>query len=264
MMPGEDQERLEDYLELEHFLEELQAGRVAHPPEGLTPEKARIYRMAALLRSAAPDEAAPRAEFAAELQAKLEQEVQQPPRARHLPFLAQKPRGRARVSRRAVLAGGAAAVAASLAVGAGLEHVVEQATSTSSLQATKPWSTPLVPAGTAATWLFVTTYAELGDKAVRFATDAIVGYVIRNDGDDKAAGNEPVVAVSAACTHMGCIVQWQDADHKFHCPCHGGLFTEYGMMDKQSLLLYLTPLPRLETKVEEGKVFVRVPARQTS
>ncbi len=246
MMPGEDQERLEDYLELEHFLEELQAGRVAHPPEGLTPEKARIYRMAALLRSAAPDEAAPRAEFAAELQAKLEQEVQQPPRTRHLPFLAQKPRERARVSRRAVLAGGAAAVAASLAVGAGLEHVVEQAANTGTPPASQ-WSTPIVPAGTASTWLFVTTYAELGDKAVRFATDAIVGYVIRNDGDGKAAGNEPVVAVSAACTHMGCIVQWQDSDHKFHCPCHGGLF-----------------LPRLETKVEEGKVFVRVPTRQTS
>jgi len=263
MMPGEDQERLEDYLELEHFLEELQAGRVAHPPEGLTPEKARIYRMAALLRSAAPDEAAPRAEFAAELQAKLEQEVKQPPRTRHLPFLAQKPRGRARVSRRAVLAGGAAAVAASLAVGAGLEHVVEQAANTGTPPASQ-WSTPIVPAGTASTWLFVTKFAELGDKAVRFATDAIVGYVIRNDGDDKAAGNEPVVAVSAACTHMGCIVQWQDSDHKFHCPCHGGLFTEYGMMDKQSPLLYLNPLPRLETKVEEGKVFVRVPTRQTS
>jgi Rieske Fe-S protein len=263
MMPGEDQERLEDYLELEHFLEELQAGRVAHPPEGLTPEKARIYRMAALLRSAVPDEAAPRAEFAAELQAKLEQEVKQPSRTRHLPLLAKKPQGRARVSRRALLAGGAAAVAASLAAGAGLEHVVEQASHTAPPPASQ-WSTPIVPAGIASTWLFVTTFADLGDKAVRFASDAVVGYVIRNDGEDKAAGNEPVVAVSAACTHMGCIVQWQDADHTFHCPCHGGLFTEYGMIDKHSPLLYLKPLPRLETKVEEGKVFVRVPASQTS
>src|SRR5260370_12795887 len=145
MMPGEDQERLEGYLELEHFIEELQAGRVAHPPEGLTPEKARVYRMAALLRSAVPEEAAPRAEFAAELQARLEQEVQQPSRTRHLPFLAKKPQGRARVSRRAVLAGGAAAVAASLAVGAGLEHVVEHAPSASSLQSTQPCPTPLSP-----------------------------------------------------------------------------------------------------------------------
>jgi Rieske Fe-S protein len=262
-MSEEDQERLEDYLELEHFIEELQAGRAAHPPEGLSPEKARIYRMAALLRSASPDEAAPRAEFAAELQAKLEHEGQQPPRTRHLPFLARKPQGRARVSRRAVLAGGAAAVAASLAVGAGLEHVVEQAANTGTPPASQ-WSTPIVPAGIASTWLFVTTVAELGDKAVRFATDAIVGYVIRNDGDDKAAGNEPVVAVSATCTHMGCLVHWQDTDHKFHCPCHGGLFTEYGMIDTRSPLLYLKPLPRFETKVEEGKVFVRVPAGQTS
>src|SRR5260370_16875154 len=123
MMPGEDQERLEDYLELEHFIEELQAGRVAHPPEGLTPEKARVYRMAALLRSAAPEEAIPRAEFAAELQAKLEQEVQQevqqPPRTRHLPFLPKKPHARARVSRPALLAGRDAGVARALDVGRG-------------------------------------------------------------------------------------------------------------------------------------------------
>src|SRR5260221_4731281 len=99
MMPGEDQERLEDYLELEHFLEELQAGRVAHPPEGVTPQKTRIYCMGALLRSAAPDEAAPRAEFAAEVPAKLEEEVAQPPRTRPLPFFAQKTPGRAAVLR---------------------------------------------------------------------------------------------------------------------------------------------------------------------
>src|SRR5258708_17204624 len=176
--------------------------------------------MAALLRSGVPEEAAPRAEYAAELQAKLEQEVQQPSRTRHVLFRAKKPQGRAGVSGRAVLAGGAAAVAASLAVGAGLEHVVEQAASASSLQSTKRWPTPLVPASTASTWLFVTMFAELGDKAVRFATDAIVGYVIRNDGDGKAGTNEPVVAVSAACTHMGCIVQWQDSHHPFHCPFH--------------------------------------------
>src|SRR5260370_37355369 len=99
-------------------------------------------------------------------------------------------------------------------------------------------------------------FAELGDKAVRFATDAIVGYVIRNDGDGKAGTNEPVVAVSAACTHMGCIVQWQDSNHTLHFPCHGGPFTQYGMIDQPSLLLYLTPLPRLATQVLERHVLV--------
>ena len=61
----EDQERFEDYLELERYLEELQAGHVAHPPENLTPGQARIYRMAALFRSAGPEGTEPRPEFAA-------------------------------------------------------------------------------------------------------------------------------------------------------------------------------------------------------
>ena len=59
-MSGEDQERFEDYLELEHHIEELQAGRVAHPPAELTPSQASIYRMAALFRSSLPEANEPR------------------------------------------------------------------------------------------------------------------------------------------------------------------------------------------------------------
>src|SRR6266567_8900102 len=121
-MAGEDQERFEDYLELEHFIEELQAGHVAHPPDTLTPSKASIYRMAALFRSAS-EEAEPRPEFAAELQARLEQELQQPARPQPFPFLSKKPQKKTRVSRRALLTGGAAA-AASMVVGVGLGAVV--------------------------------------------------------------------------------------------------------------------------------------------
>jgi nitrite reductase/ring-hydroxylating ferredoxin subunit len=262
-----DQERFEDYLELEHFIEELQAGHAAHPPGELTPEKARIYRMAALFRSASPDDVTPRPEFAAELQARLEQEVQQPPKTWHLPFISKKPQTKPRVSRRALLAGGAAAVAASLTLGAGIEHMVEQATQTTlpGPSSGSTWQTPIVPQGVASTWLLVTTLAELGDSAIRFATDSIVGYIIRNDGDKGESVNEgPVIAMSAACTHMGCIVQWQDSDQKFHCPCHGGLFTEYGKPENSSPVRYLTQLPRLDTKIEDGKVFVRVPGTSAS
>jgi Rieske Fe-S protein len=100
---------------------------------------------------------------------------------------------------------------------------------------------------------------------MRFATDSIVGYIIRNDGDKGESVKEgPVIAMSAACTHMGCIVQWQDSDQKFHCPCHGGLFTEYGKPENSSPVRYLTQLPRLDTKIEDGKVFVRVPGTSAS
>src|SRR6266498_1725342 len=79
-MAGEDQERFEDYLELERYIEELQAGRVAHPPADLTPERARVYRMAALFRSASPEAAEPGPEFAEALHARLlamDEEAQQ-------------------------------------------------------------------------------------------------------------------------------------------------------------------------------------------
>ncbi len=260
-----DQERFEDYLELEHFIEELQAGHTAHPPTELTLDKARIYRMAALFRSASPDEVTPRPEFAAELQARLEQELQQPPKTRHFPFISKKPQTKPRVSRRALLAGGAAAVAASLTLGAGIEHMVEQATQPVIGGLVQSWPTPIVPADAASTWFPVATLAEIGDSAIRFATDSIIGYVVRNDGDNGESLKEgPVIAMSAACTHMGCIVQWQDSDNKFHCPCHGGLFTEYGKPVNSSPIRYLTSLPRLDTKIENGKVYVRVPGASAS
>ncbi len=89
--------------------------------------------------------------------------------------------------------------------------------------------------------------ADLGSQALRFATDSIVGYLIQSDGDQ---GEKPgVIAISAACSHMGCIVQWQKTDRKYHCPCHGGLFSEYGKPDAASPLGYLTALPRLETRI---------------
>ncbi|MGB8347372.1 MAG: hypothetical protein WCD86_20970, partial [Ktedonobacteraceae bacterium] len=79
-MPGEEQEqeRFEDYLALDRYLEELEAGRTPRLPETLTPGQARIYRMAALFRSASSEAAGPRPEFAAELQARLLQEQHLP------------------------------------------------------------------------------------------------------------------------------------------------------------------------------------------
>lgn len=32
-------------------------------------------------------------------------------------------------------------------------------------------------------------------------------------------------AMSAKCTHMGCVVQWNNAEQTWDCPCHGGQFS---------------------------------------
>ena len=271
-MAGEDQERFEDYLELERFIEDLQAGRVSRPPEGLTPDQARIYRMAALFHHiASVEEDAPRPEFVAGLQAKLEQAQEEVakgvPARKALPFFSRKSEAQPRVSRRALLTGGAAAAvaAASLSVGVGISHAVDNpeiASLQNQLTAATNWSQDqeFIAQGANTILVPVTTLDKLGDQPVSFNLGGIMGYLIRNDDDSGEPASERVVAISAACTHMGCIVQWQGSDKKFHCPCHGGTFTEYGKADLHSPVRYLKPLPRLEVQIDpDGTIKVRVP-----
>jgi Rieske Fe-S protein len=306
-MPDEEQERFEDYLELERYIEDLQAGRVAHPPKDLSPAQARIYRMAALFRSAPPEAAVPRPEFAEELHTKLlalDKEIaeelgdeptvpraaikinktnQQPEPALAQPdtppetstqppsevpaeqVASQPAKGTPQkvrfVSRRSLLAGGAVA-AASLAAGIG----IGAAAYNKPPQPQAP-STPVFPYSIAlnvegpTTWHLVTTLAQLDDSVIRFATDTMVGYLTLGDDDAPVEDKGKIIAMSASCTHMGCIVQWEESDHQFHCPCHGGLFSEYGQPAAGGRLRYLAPLYRLEVMVQDGNVYVKVPAK---
>ena len=269
-MAGEDQERFEDYLELEHFIEDLQAGRVSRPPEGLTPEQARIYRMASLFHAASGDEAAPRPEFVASLQAKLEQVQEEVaksvPARKARPFFSRKPQTTPGVSRRALLTGGAAAAvaAASVSVGVGFSHAADSAEIAGlkdRLTAATKWGPEeaFIAQGPDTVLVPVTTLEKLGDQPVSFNLGGIVGYVIRNDGDSGDPRDGKAIAVSAACTHMGCIVQWRSTDQKFHCPCHDGIFSEYGRPDPNSQVVYRS-LPRLEVQIDpDGTIKVRVP-----
>lgn len=38
------------------------------------------------------------------------------------------------------------------------------------------------------------------------------------------------VALSAVCTHLGCIVQWLPDNREFLCPCHAGRFNAEGQV----------------------------------
>jgi nitrite reductase/ring-hydroxylating ferredoxin subunit len=52
-------------------------------------------------------------------------------------------------------------------------------------------------------------------RVVRDGRDLVAVY--RDDRDE-------LHAVSAVCTHMGCIVRWNGADTTWDCPCHGSRF----------------------------------------
>jgi cytochrome b6-f complex iron-sulfur subunit len=47
------------------------------------------------------------------------------------------------------------------------------------------------------------------------------GVVVRKRGGE-------LVALSAVCTHLGCIVQWQNDRQYFLCPCHAGRYSAEG------------------------------------
>ena len=57
------------------------------------------------------------------------------------------------------------------------------------------------------------------------------GSIIEHDGQKVAAYRAPdgvLTTVSATCTHMGCIVGWNEAERTWDCPCHGSRFTPQG------------------------------------
>ena len=38
-------------------------------------------------------------------------------------------------------------------------------------------------------------------------------------------------AASAVCTHLGCTVNYFQSDGRFHCPCHGSIFSPEGAVE---------------------------------
>jgi len=61
------------------------------------------------------------------------------------------------------------------------------------------------------------------------------------------------VALSAVCTHLGCIVTWKPQEKIFFCPCHGGRFSETGEVLGGPPP---KPLPRYTVEVRPDEVVV--------
>ena len=40
--------------------------------------------------------------------------------------------------------------------------------------------------------------------------------------------DDGLLALYQRCTHLGCLVPWNEADGRFACPCHGGRYNRVG------------------------------------
>ncbi len=70
---------------------------------------------------------------------------------------------------------------------------------------------------------------------------------------DKYNNDNPVVAISTRCAHLGCPVRFVEAAARFICPCHGGV---YDFQGKRNAGPPPRPLDRFYTKVQNGEVLI--------
>ncbi|MCS6936122.1 MAG: Rieske (2Fe-2S) protein [Candidatus Bipolaricaulota bacterium] len=64
---------------------------------------------------------------------------------------------------------------------------------------------------------------------------------------------EGLIALSARCTHQGCLVQWDEQRGTFACPCHGGRFDAHGNVLAG---LPTRPLPQLRAEMIQDEIYL--------
>ncbi len=121
-------------------------------------------------------------------------------------------------------------------------------TAAGALAALYPLYEYLAPQKAASTGGKVTIPADaiLPGEAKFFDFRGETGVVVR-----KKSGE--FIALSAVCTHLGCIVQWQRDKQDFLCPCHGGRYTADGVVVAGPPP---HPLAKLPFTVAEGTITV--------
>jgi menaquinol-cytochrome c reductase iron-sulfur subunit len=68
-----------------------------------------------------------------------------------------------------------------------------------------------------------------------------------------ARGANGFFAMTAVCTHLGCLTRYEPENARILCPCHGSRFTTEGHVAAGPAP---KPLPRLELRLENGILIV--------
>jgi menaquinol-cytochrome c reductase iron-sulfur subunit len=93
---------------------------------------------------------------------------------------------------------------------------------------------------------FKVTYTSIKKDAWLQATAKKIVYVVKNSDTE-------IYVMSTVCTHMGCLVHWDDSKKEFLCPCHGGVYDVDG---KVLAGPPPRPLDRMQKKLEKQQLFV--------
>jgi Rieske Fe-S protein len=99
-----------------------------------------------------------------------------------------------------------------------------------------------------ADWL---TGGDVDDvQAIAAGHGAIVRRGLRKIAVYREAGGS-LVALSASCPHLGCVVAWNDVEKSWDCPCHGSRFGPTGKVLNGPAISDLhpaTPEPAVRSK----------------
>ncbi len=244
---------MDDLERLNRVLDDLAAERDPRDRPFLTPEEIELAETAALLKAADEERSAPDELFLEHLGARIAA-------ARSSEDAPAEEQG-AGVSRRGLL-GRIATAAAGLAAGAGagvaLRGQMDAAAATDAYKqghaagyhqaTTEPLMAPMVPDDRGRWYATGYNVASIAaGSAVRFRAGAVEGFLVKPRGGK-------VYALSAACTHMGCMITWLNSTGTFLCPCHGA---QYNADGSRLSGVARHPLPQLWIKTDaQGNVHV--------
>jgi nitrite reductase/ring-hydroxylating ferredoxin subunit len=190
-------------------------------------EEMQALHGAAALRSVQPGADLPSGDFIERLSRQLRSQLEAPP-------------VRQSVSRRALLRTAGFAAAAGVA-GAVIERTIT----------TQPLGQQATLTPDNGTWRAVAAVADVpAGQAIRFSSGPVEGVVVNDGGTIKA--------VSAVCTHQGCLLLLDAAAHRLRCPCHPTVFSVTGKLLSYHLATPPANLPALQARVRDGHIEVLV------
>jgi nitrite reductase/ring-hydroxylating ferredoxin subunit len=101
------------------------------------------------------------------------------------------------------------------------------------------------------TWRPVAALADVPvGQALRFSSGSVEGVLVNDGGAIKA--------VSAVCTHQGCLLRLDAAAHRLQCPCHPTVFALTGKLVSSHLPVPPANLPAVQARIRGGQIEVLV------